>query len=308
MKKTLWLMFGIFFVSVIFFWYFNNFSRDGDHAKQVTSSPSESKKMCLLVPTIARDFNKLTTNFKFCKQHLNFINKVVFIGNEEVEKLAKDASPLLGVELSFINENDLIDVNKVRKLMTKIDPKSSHRSGWYVQQFLKMQYCKICKDEYYLIWDSDTIPLKNIDMFNDSNGKPFFDVKTEYHEPYFATMKKIFPNLGKKYDFSFISEHMLIKTYLMSDLIDKIQDNKNIDGDTWYEKIINSINPADLRHSGFSEFETYGTFVQEYHPKVYEIRQWHSLRGEENKYNFEKLSDAEIKKLAESYDAISFEH
>ena len=76
-------------------------------------------------------------------------------------------------------------------------------------------------------------------MFNNNNGKPFFDVKTEYHEPYFITMKNIFPELGKKYDYSFISEHMIINTKLMKNMINRISNNKNLIGDTWYEKIIN---------------------------------------------------------------------
>lgn len=101
---------------------------------------------------------------------------------------------------------------------------------------------------------------------------------------------------------------MLIKTSLMGKLLDQVQNNKNIDGDTWYEKIINSINPDDLPHSGFSEFETYGTFVTEYYPEVYEIRNGRSLRGEKNRYNPENFSDSYAKKLSDSYDAISFKH
>ena len=84
-----------------------------------------------------------------------------------------------------------------------------------------MEYSRICKDEYYLIWDSDTIPLKLMKIFDDKN-KPYFDVKTENHTPYFITMKRIFPELGKIYNYSFISEHMLIKTQIMKNLIQNI--------------------------------------------------------------------------------------
>ena len=60
----------------------------------------------------------------------------------------------------------------------------------------------------------------------------------EYSEPYFSTMKNIFPELGKIYNYSFISEHMIINTKLMENMINRIADNKNLLGDTWYEKII----------------------------------------------------------------------
>ncbi len=74
-----------------------------------------------------------------------------------------------------------------------------------------MQYCKLCKDKYYLIWDCDTIPIKKVNMFS-NDRKPYFDVKEEYNKPYFITMEKLLPELGKKYNYSFISEHMLIRT------------------------------------------------------------------------------------------------
>ena len=63
-----------------------------------------------------------------------------------------------------------------------------------------MHYCIICQENYYLIWDSDTIPVKEVKLFN-NDSKPFFDVKREYHKPYFITMKKIFPELEKKKSF-----------------------------------------------------------------------------------------------------------
>ena len=134
-----------------------------------------------------------------------------------------------------------------------------------------MIYCNIFQDKYYLIWDSDTIPVKKVNMFN-NNGNPFFDVKKEYHEPYFITMKNIFPELGKKYDFSFISEHMIINTKLMKNMINRISDNKNLIGDTWSEKTINCIDINHITQSGFSEFETYGTFVKEHYKQVYSKR------------------------------------
>lgn len=46
-------------------------------------------------------------------------------------------------------------------------------------------------------------------MFN-NDRKPYFDVKEEYNKPYFITMEKLLPELGKKCSYSFISEHMLI--------------------------------------------------------------------------------------------------
>ena len=95
----------------------------------------------------------------------------------------------------------------------------------------------------------------------------------------------------------------------MKNMINKISANNNLLGDTWYEKIINSINSQDLSKSGFSEFETYGTFVKEYYKKFYDIRPWKSLRLKTSLLNLNPkfLPDNYIKNISKYYNAISFE-
>lgn len=232
---------------------------------------------------------------------------MVLIGDEKIANLIGH-NKSFEVPIIYFNENKLIDVDKIKNLIGNRNKYASKRAGWYIQQFLKMEYYKICKDEYYLIWDGDTIPIRYINMFN-NESKPYFDVKTEYHKPYFITMKKIFPDLGKKRSYSFISEHILIKTEIMKDLINRINNNTKIDGEKWYEKIINSIDINDLRYSGFSEYETYGTFTKEYYSKVYEVRRFKSLRGTRKikNYNFNSLSFNNIQDISKEYDAITFE-
>ena len=108
-------------------------------------------------------------------------------------------------------------------------------------RFLKMQYAQICTDEYYMVWDGDTIPCKEVNMFHEESGKPYLDMKHEYHKEYFDTMSAILPGFGKVIERSFISEHMLIKTDIMRNLIEDIEKNDTLNGDTFWKKIINSI-------------------------------------------------------------------
>jgi len=269
---------------------------------------NEIDKMSLIIPIIAKDFYKISYNFKFYINFIEGIKNVIFIGNEEIENLIKEMKSSLNFPISFINEKILLDIDKIKQLIKNRNETAVIRSGWYIQQFLKMIYCYICKDKYYLIWDSDTIPIKKVKMF-ENNGKPIFDIKTEYYEPYFITMKNIFPELGKKFRYSFISEHMIINTNLMKNMINRISDNKNLIGNTWYEKIINCIDPQHISHSGFSEFETYGTFVKEHYRHVYSKRLWKSLRrGVNINFNPKLLTDNDIKRISKYYNSISFEN
>ena len=156
---------------------------------------NEIDKMSLIIPIIAKDFYKISYNFKFYINFIEGIKNVIFIGNEEIENLIKEIKSSFDFPINFINEKMLLDVDKIKQLIKKRNETAVIRSGWYIQQFLKMNYCNICQDKYYLVWDSDTIPVKKVKMFK-SNGKPFFDVKTEYNKPYFITIKNIFPELG----------------------------------------------------------------------------------------------------------------
>jgi hypothetical protein len=104
-------------------------------------------------------------------------------------------------------------------------------------------------------------------------------LKNEYHKPYFNTINKIFKgDLGKEVVKSFIAEHMLIEKDLMKSLIQKIQSNNELKGSNFYEKIIYSINKEDLNFSGFSEFETYGSYVAKFFPNKYVFRSIPSFR------------------------------
>ena len=181
----------------------------------------------------------------------------------------------------------------------------TNRLGWYQQQFLKMGYSRICKNDYYLIWDSDTFPTKKIEMFE--NGTPIFDMKTEHHSAYFITMNHLFDNLHKS-KYSYISEHMIIKTEFMKKLLDDIENNKKIPGKMFWEKILISIDKSDINKSGFSEFETYGSYVDTKFPNFYKHRKWNSKRDMTIFYgNISNMDENDFNWVSKDYDAITFE-
>ena len=181
---------------------------------------------------IIEDLNIFERNRDYYKKFLNY-GKIVVISPLNTTNMIKDDNSVL-----FISEDSLIPKQKINEFLRKMKSISTKRDCWYEQQFLKMAYSRICKSEYYLIWDGDTIPIKHIKMFE--NGKPFFDMKTEYHAPYFKTMNCLIPGL-KFANKSYISEHMLIKTQFMKNLLDRIESNTKLSGQIFWEKILMAI-------------------------------------------------------------------
>lgn len=232
------------------------------------------------------------------------MKRLVLIGDFKVKEHIKN---IRYQEVYYIDEESLIsraNITNIISKRTKNNIKAVNRSGWYLQQFVKMKYAQVCKDDYYLLWDCDTIPLKKVTMFLD---RPIFDIKDEYHKEYFDTIGKILPGYEKKITKSFISEHMLIHTKSMNKMIADIESNTEIEGKSFDEKILNAILEDILPYSGFSEFETYGTYILSNFPDLYNCREWKSLREGTKYFEVDKLTKKDFLWLSKEFDAITFE-
>lgn len=237
---------------------------------------------------------------------------IFFVGNEEVARLVESAE--LGEKVGFLDENAILPFDAVHMVMKEALKEVLHGqelprgiTGWYYQQFLKMQYARMCDDAYYLVWDGDTIPCAAFSMFKEGTDTPYLDMKSEYYRQYFDTMEKLIPDLHKCFEKSFISEHMLMNSKIMRELLAEIEANLGVAGESFWEKIIHAIDAKGLQGNSFSEFEIYGTYVAMRHPEQYRLRDWHSFRYGGVFYSLDTISDADYAWLAKDFFAISFE-
>lgn len=252
----------------------------------------------IIIPVKINDVNKLIQQAKYLKKNLNF-DKMIIITPNTSNILTQNISSIIIDEDLLVPKENLIKLFNIRGI------NETDRIGWYEQQFLKMSYSRICKNDYYLLWDADTIPINKINMFD--NGYPIFDIKTEHHQPYFNTIKLLLPSL-KFSKFSYISEHMIIKTEFMKNLLEKIEKNNVIQGKNFWDKILMSIDKKDITQSGFSEFETYGSFVDTYYPNYYKHRKWSSKREMVKFFGkIDNLCQSDFDWLAKDFNSISFE-
>lgn len=176
-----------------------------------------------------------------------------------------------------------------------------YRFGWYYQQFLKIgfaqsQYAK----DFYLIWDSDTIPLNKLSFME--QGKMVFTPKTEFHKAYFETMRTLI-DLDKEVPYSFIAEHMIVSVPIMQELIETMQASA-VEGNSWPAKVINATPINDP--NGFSEFETYGTYCHHHFPEKIMPKELRTFRGGGGFYS-RGISKRALRKLSMKYDTISLE-
>ena len=263
-----------------------------------------------LIVVTAKDYRRVARHYKRILQDLP-AKRVTVVGSEEVlSEMMKDDLP---DEFTFIDENAILPFDAVYEAISErmaevLAGRELPRgiAGWYYQQFLKMSYADYCADDYYMVWDGDTIPCHPFSMFSEQ-GKPYLDVKNEYVPAYFSTMEKLIPGLTKLIGPSFISEHMLFRTKLMQELLEKIEANDEIPGQIYWQKILNVLTPEELQTNSFSEFETYGSYMALAHADVYRLREWHSFRLGAEFFDVDTICDRDFAWLGRDFDAISFE-
>ncbi len=264
-------------------------------------------KYDILIMITPKDFLRLKNNYHRLVRNMP-ARKLIFVGSTEVGELVQQLD--LGERVDFINEDDILPFASVHTIMqdvlqTQDVPRGI--TGWYYQQFLKMQYSFVCEDDYYLVWDGDTIPCKPFSMFAEDGVTPYFDLKREYHEEYFVTLDKLLPGMHKCIEPSFISEHMLINCQIMKALIDDIMNNFQLSGESFFERIIRCIDVSKLTSNSFSEFETYGTYTCFKFLNSYRLRNWHSFRYAACFFDPDEISDEDYAWLGKDFDAVSFE-
>lgn len=260
----------------------------------------------IIIPVIYRDYSFLKKTIGYVFKYLT-PNKIYIITDIRFKRFLPKAI-LDNTKCVVVDENSLLEgmtQDLLKKMFSKLG-RVKMGAGWYFQQFLKMAFAlsDYCDTDYYLSWDSDTIPLRKIDFF-DLKGKPFFTMKSEHHAPYFVSIERLL-GITKTNDRSYIAENMMFNKSIMIEMINQIQSNNDLEGNVWYEKIVYALEPEPVGLMGFSEFETYGNYCLNYYPDFYKERTLPSLR-EGSLIQGRFVSDRILEQLSFDQATASFE-
>jgi hypothetical protein len=255
-----------------------------------------------MLPVAKKDLNYL----HFCTENIiKYIkpNKIVVVANIE----AKDFVQKIG-NVEFYDEDTLLDgmtLTKINNIMGTLTG-APVSGGWFFQQFLKLAYAYKSQHKHYLIWDSDNIPLKNIVFWNNEGKCLFTMIPGYYNVPEYEIIDRLFcGNVKRLTAKSFIAEHMMIDRDCMLDMLAKIENNENLPGTNFYEKIMNML---DRNNIHFSEFETYGSYAVTYHPELYSTRKLKHLREGALVVEKGSLDNKALERLSKHYDTVTFEY
>jgi FkbM family methyltransferase len=148
----------------------------------------------------------------------------------------------------------------VALIANRMPPGRPARTGWYLQQIIKLRaLAETGEDDVAVIWDADTVPLRRLN-FVDGLGRLVHWKGTEDCRPYFTAIERLL-GMEKAVGYSFIAQCLAIRGRWMREFIDLIERRH---GRPWIEAILASIDFSQT--SGFSEYETLGTFLAHKHP------------------------------------------
>lgn len=261
--------------------------------------------MEVVVLTSYTDCHKVYGTVKNLAENVQ-ADRIIVIGCADV---FQELSELWTNRIIFVDENDILPIDEVRSYYRKLVPVGGNSPNWYYQQFLKLSYAEYTDAQYYLTWDADTALVRKCSFFDEGSKKPFFDMKTEFHKPYFTTISKLFPDVSKVAEGSFVSEHMVFSKQRVLEMQREIMKNEKIEGRSYWQKIFHAADTHDLRTTAaFSEFETYGSWMSVRHPNEYLNREWNSLRNGVCYYPAMEKALKDSVFLAKEFDAVSIEY
>jgi SAM-dependent methyltransferase len=210
-------------------------------------------------------------------------------------------------KISVVPESRYIGKRNLDWVKSQLPSNYSQRAGWYLQQFIKIESCRQCSSsDICLIWDADTIPLNELN-FIDENGLLIYYKGADrplIHEPYFGLINKVL-NLSRIVDGSFISQSFPVRSSWVQSMCSEIE--TKFDKNSWIDVILGNIDHSK-GISGFSEYETLGTYISNHYPNAYKFSEKNFYRHGTALMNDAKNLDQEYwRDLKNSVDYIAFE-
>jgi hypothetical protein len=234
----------------------------------------------IVIPVGPNDENVINQQIEYTKKNIIGYRNIYLICKDQ--NLSIDGCITISETVfpfSFSEIQNLLDVNSFC---------GKFRTGWYLQQLLKLYSSFYIKDilERYLVVDSDTFFLKQT-TFIDDNNIPLYAFGTENNTPYFDHMSRLDPSFTKVKSISGICHHMFFEKKYIQEIFDIVEKKNNEPFWITFIKLVNN-----TEQSGASEYELYFNYMLKNHPDKIKIRElrWKNSSRMDNDNDYDYIS------------------
>jgi hypothetical protein len=261
--------------------------------------PWPERPLTVFAPCRARDLPVLEIVARWLPQTVPLKEFVVVVPDVDRDRVQRRLGKLARV----LPENGFVPgvtVAALRPLPLQGFPMAA---GWYFQQMLKLQFAFVePEDDYFLIWDADTVPLRPMRFF-DEQGRMLLTRAAEHHAAYFDTYRRLLGEEPNR-EFSFIAQHMLVQKSVCREMLARIE--AHLPGDeNWAWKLMRAL--PTRGYNLFSEYETYGHYLKNHYPERFQVIERPWRRADSHKSGCPVPTERQLRALAQDYDLAAFE-
>lgn len=221
-----------------------------------------SNQFDVVIPVGPKDVDFLDKNIEYIRKNIVGFRNIYLITFDKTKQIPGCIT--IGEDL-FPFSKDTVDRYHGK----------TNRSGWYLQQLLKLYAGFVIPNilDTYLVIDCDSFFLKPT-RFIDSNGRCCYCYASTFWEPYFKHMSRLHYSLEKvDKTKSGICHHMIFQKKYIKELFELVESNHE-EGE-FYDIFLSNVsnNKKETMESGASEYEIYFNFMLKNHPEEINIRE-----------------------------------
>lgn len=133
----------------------------------------------------------------------------------ESRELSLELSASFGVDITVMSETALVPDATIKMIRDKF----GERSGWLLQQVLKLEAVLMGGDTPKLIIDADTV-IASRQLFLDHEGRQLLHVSSEYQDSYYAFLSKL-ADLPTPF-YTHVSHHMVMQRDILNEIMTRL--------------------------------------------------------------------------------------
>ena len=237
-----------------------------------------------------RDFELLqeAMNYAIAATDLHEVLCITLVVPDSDLEQARNLKVLTNTPIKVISENSMLTAEHVSLLKERFD----NRSGWVIQQLLKILYVTKSKAPGVLVCDADTM-LTTRRVWFDANQNQILTPSWEYKKSYYRFLSQ-YNLVGLRPKYTFVAHHMLMQPRFMKEAREYM-------GWGAIDKILHDLTCSydGIDESPFSiDYELYAQFLLKQYPDKIVLSKWANMSFSRTDFNLKDCNKLDFSSIS----------